>query len=120
MEADCVLLLEDEPFIAMDVEEILTAAGAKRVVVIDTVMHAEKWLGANTPDIAINDPRLRDGVCTSVVRRLAARAIPYIVYSGDPAATTDEAPEFATGMWLSKPCLPEEMISAVTQSLVRA
>lgn len=56
-----MLLLEDEPFIAMDLKDHLKSAGVKTVVVIDTTTKAEELLADHTPNIAIIYYRLGDG-----------------------------------------------------------
>ena len=65
-----VLVLEDEPFIALDLEGMLEEFGATSVVSLNTRADALQWLEDNRPDVAIVDPRVNDGVCTDDVRLL--------------------------------------------------
>jgi CheY-like chemotaxis protein len=101
-----VLVLEDEPFIALDMEAMLHEFGATEVVSVNTRADALQWLAKNVPDVAIIDPRVNDGVCTDVVEVLSAAQIPFVVYSG---AEVDEgdAEAFSHGEWLPKPTLPD-------------
>jgi DNA-binding NtrC family response regulator len=106
MDLGRVLVLEDEPFIALDLEGMLEEFGATSVVSLDTRADALRWLEHNRPDVAIVDPRVNDGVCTDVVEALSTAKIPFIVYSG--AGVEDNASEaFSHGEWLSKPTMPE-------------
>jgi DNA-binding response OmpR family regulator len=79
------LLLEGEPFIALDLEGVLNEHGFDDVVALTTRAAALEWLAApHHPRLAIVDPRLSDGLCSDVLRELAGRDIPFIVSSGDP------------------------------------
>jgi len=118
MDLGRVLVLEDEPFIALDLEGMLEEFGATSVVTLDTRADALRWLQENRPDVAIVDPRVNDGVCTDVVEVLATAQVPFIVYSG--AGVEDNASEaFSRGEWLSKPTMPE-LLKDTLERLVRA
>ena len=81
----------------MDVEETLHGSGMRAVVTFGTVSEGEEWLAKNSCDLAIVDPRLRDGFCRSVVKTLVERGIPFVVYTGDDVGTLDAEPAFASG-----------------------
>jgi DNA-binding NtrC family response regulator len=105
-----VLVLEDEPFISLDMEEMLKEFGAASVTSLDTRADALAWLAVNTPDLAVVDPRVNDGLCTDVVEALAQMKVPFVVYSGADVDQSDVAAEaFSAGEWLSKPTMPEIM-----------
>ncbi|KRB52725.1 hypothetical protein ASE04_29710 [Rhizobium sp. Root708] len=87
-----VLVLEDEAFIMLDLEEMLRELGATSVTSFETRATALQCLGNNRPDISIVD-RPNDGVCSDVVEFLAAVGVPFIVHSG---ADVDET-VFRTG-----------------------
>ena len=108
-----ILLLEDEPFIAIDLEEMLAAAGAESVVSLDTSLEAKTWLATNAPQLAIIDPRLRDGICSEVASLLVSRGVPFLVYSGDPRSVMEPGSPFFSGAWISKPCQPEAMLDGI-------
>lgn len=120
LDINCVLLLEDEPFIAIDLEDTLLSAGVQRVVTMDSIALAGAWLEIDTPDLAIVDQRLRDGFCTQVVKELIERKVPFILYSGDPEATIAVEPAFGAGRWLSKPCQPDALIAMASESIADA
>ena len=86
-----VLVLEDEPLIALDLEYMLGQARFK-VIVIASRAAANGWLNVHTPAVAIIDIQLKDGVCADVARKLTAREVPFIVCSG--ALIADHDPVF--------------------------
>jgi DNA-binding response OmpR family regulator len=111
------LLLEDEPLIAMSIEDELENAG----FVVSTVMSArdaELWLDANRPDVVIVDIMLRDGTSAGVVTRLIALQIPFLVHSGDHPSTHKGTP-FTHGVWINKPATTQDILAAA-QALVLA
>ena len=75
------------------------------------------WLAANSADLAVVDPRLRDGYCDGVAAELVARSIPFIVHSGHGAGAADDRPVFERGVWVGKPCLPDELLDVVGRLL---
>jgi len=107
-----ILLLEDEPLIAIDVEDLLHRAGLADVATFSSCNDADEWLKANTPTLAIVDPQLRDGFCTDVARTLSVRSVPFIIYSGSSSA--DLHAGFKTGILLPKPAEPEKLHAAIS------
>jgi DNA-binding response OmpR family regulator len=116
LSAHTVLLLEDEPFIALDIEEVLTKAGFEVVQTISSCCDAEAWLEEHTPDLAVIDPQLRDGFCSNVAQILVERKIPFVVHSGEPV-DSEVGALFLSGEWLSKPCQPSALLSAIRNSM---
>ncbi|MDM9627669.1 response regulator [Rhizobium sp. S152] len=110
-----VLLLEDEPFIALDLEEMLGELGAPNVVTLATCQAALDWLYHNNPVFAVIDPRLKDGYCSPVARHLSAKGVPFIVHSGDPEGAGLEDDAFDNGVWLPKPSPPNDLQAAISR-----
>lgn len=108
------LLLEDEPLIAIDVEQNLRDAGFD-VSIVATCADALEWLEVCRPDIVIVDIVLRDGPCHEVVEQLVNNDIPFVVHSGDVADAHVGTP-FEHGVWLSKPSMPEGLVAAIRQA----
>lgn len=115
--SNTILLLEDEPFIALDLEGILNDNGHPDHVTFATCAEAEEWLKECKPSIAIVDPRLSDGVCSAVVRRLTELEVPFIVYSGEADFPHEGEAAFANGDPLPKPALPDQIVAAVDRAL---
>lgn len=78
-----VLIVEDEPIIAMMLEEYLDLLGHDVTGTADNVSEALAIVDGGGFDLAILDVSLRDGVeCWPVADALAARKIPFILASG--------------------------------------
>ncbi|MDE1993242.1 MAG: response regulator [Rhizobiaceae bacterium] len=107
------MLVEDQPFIALDIEGVLEENGYSDIVSITTCKETLLWLHDNVSLMAIIDPRVSDGICSDVVRHLADRQIPFVVYSGQPEPLVDKEPAFGVGQHLLKPAMPEDLIAAV-------
>jgi DNA-binding response OmpR family regulator len=114
-----VLVLEDEPIVAMDIEATLSDAGFTVPPVIPSIADALKWLDANVPDVVILDIHLQDGSCADVVRRLVEKEVPFVVFTGSGPDEENVDPVFKTGLWIEKPA-PAEQIVAVVRDLVAA
>lgn len=113
--ASTVLLLEDEPLIAMDIELALKAEGFD-VSSAMSCFEASLWLNQYRPDIVVVDIELQDGTCTDVAIRLLKNDIPFIVYSGDRQSFHVDTP-FAQGTWIGKPAPPEDIVHALKVAL---
>ncbi|MDE1994241.1 MAG: response regulator [Rhizobiaceae bacterium] len=108
-------ILEDEPIIALDIEDLLLQFGCSDAKVFSTADQALRWLDSNTPDFAIIDPLLKDGYCTTVAALLSERSVPFIVYSGNNAAELTS--EFRMGIMVLKPAAPDELLDVVKSIL---
>ncbi len=117
---DVVLLLEDEVLIAIDIEDALQQAVYQNVISIASRDLAQAWLEERTPNIAIVDPILRDGVCIEIVRTLAEKKVPLIIHSGERPEHTDLEFGVHQGRWIVKPSRPEDLIEAVQIELAKA
>lgn len=111
-----ILVVENEPLIAMDVEAMLQTMGANSVHHALTCKEALEWIDGNDPDIAVLDLHLRDGPCTVVAERLAARTIPFVIFSGDTHASTDQGELIAQAVWITKPCTQDELTDALQRA----
>ena len=109
-----VLVLEDEPLIAMSIEDDLRAAGFVNATV-GSCTDAHAWLDGNRPTVVIVDIELRDGPSHAIAERLVNERIPFVVHSGDVADALQGTP-YEHGVWLSKPSLPEDLIAAIRQA----
>ena len=111
------LLLEDEPFIALDIEEQLEGAGFS-VMTFPSCPEAGSWLDNHRPDLAIVDIMMRDGTSIEIASKLVAADIPFIVHSGDHPSMHKDTP-FAQGIWVEKPCNSEDLVRAAEMLLGR-
>lgn len=78
-----ILIVEDEPLIAMMLEDFLDALGKTHVVTCDSVASALAAIDAEHPEAAILDINLSGGEKSwPVADVLAARDIPFVLSSG--------------------------------------
>lgn len=114
-----ILLLEDEPIIALDIEESLLQAGFGHLTVLRTCSAALEYLLESRPDAAIVDVNLEDGICSTVVDRLNEAGIPFLVHSGFEYSPAEHSDGFRRGQWLSKPTNPDVIVVALQEMLQR-
>ena len=69
-----LLLVEDEPFIALDLQLLSTSAGHEVVGVADTLESASQLADSVSPDAALVDINLRDGFSGIQVSRMLSGA----------------------------------------------
>jgi DNA-binding response OmpR family regulator len=110
--ADVILMVEDEPFIAIDMEETLVKAGYT-VEARSSRTDALKWLSENTPSVAILDVYLKDGDGTEIALILRDRGVPIIFCSG--GSPNDLPEDFRAASWVHKPYMDGELLHAVSK-----
>jgi len=87
-----ILIVEDEPLIAMMLEDFLDALGKQCVGTCDTVQSALATIADEKPDAAILDINLSGGEKSwPVADELAARGIPFMLSSGGDEVTDGHA-----------------------------
>jgi DNA-binding response OmpR family regulator len=109
-----VLLVEDEPLIAHDIEHHLRKAGAR--VITAGYLEAGLYM-AEHPDLsgAVIDIRLGKHNAISICRRLAHRNIPFVVHTGYSADRVRR--EWPTTPIIHKPATPEQITHALSRSI---
>lgn len=115
-----ILVLEDEPLIAMDLELTLQNAGYAVAAIFASGGDAEGWLEENRADLALVDAELSDGVCEKVADTLQRKNIPFLICSG--LLPNDEAlsPAMREAVWLGKPTAAEDLLLAIHSALQEA
>jgi len=108
----CVLILEDEPFIAMDLTFAFEDEGAKVVAVV-SCREAREAIERNAFDGAVLDVNLGGGeTCEETARELKRRNIPFLLNTGD----LNRAGEFLRGMEapvIQKPTPSDQVVKAL-------
>jgi CheY-like chemotaxis protein len=107
-----ILVVEDEPIIALDVVHCLRAAGAS-VSQARTVTDALQMVDCPELSAAVLDHGLNDGDATEICDRLDQRNIPFVIYSGYRHV---EGP-CSEGVHVSKPVLPGVLVQTVANLL---
>ena len=111
------LIVEDDPLLAMSLEDALRDGGAERVVVCDSVAAAMAELDKLKPDILILDVQLADRgdgwAMAELVHELSPRP-PAIVFStGAPERIPAKVAEL--GAVLAKPYDPQVLIAVLAE-----
>ena len=77
-----IVVIEDEPLIALDIEAAVTDAGCEVAGTARTILEALSLLDDVECDGAVLDANLSGESARSIVERLALKGLPYIVVSG--------------------------------------
>ncbi len=112
-----ILVAEDEPLVAMLLEDVLLDAGATILGPAATVRHALALAGTERPDVAVLDFNLSGETCRPVADALAAAGVPFLVatgYGGD-----SPLPDHAGIEVLQKPYDPALLIAALSRISAR-
>jgi CheY-like chemotaxis protein len=117
--ADCmpalpgdVLIVEDDPIIALDFEDTILGFGVERVRTAASVAKALEMIAERAPDFALLDVGLVREKSFAVAERLAALKIPFIFVTGYGAPGTFPA------AFAHKPTLPKPYSSAALLALL--
>ena len=109
-----ILVVEDQPLVALDIADSLAKAGA---TVLSAATLQEGLPLAEHPQLsaAILDFGLRDGDSGVLCARLTERGIPFIVYTG----YDDVADACRAGVIVPKPAIPRDSARTVAELLGR-
>lgn len=111
-----VLVVEDEIFIALEIEQILSTAGYRVLGPVATVVDALALLENARPGAALLDLQLLDGISTTVAERLQALGIPFVLVSAYTGPEL-EKPILANAPLLAKPISPPCLLGALEKVL---
>lgn len=96
-----ILVVEDEPLIAMMIEDFLDVLGKSLAGSADSVVGALALIDAGGIDAAILDVNLRGGEKSfAIAEALAARDIPFVFATGGSHDSVGDA-------WSGRPTLPK-------------
>lgn len=107
-----VLIVEDDPIIAIDFEDRLLGFGAASVRTVGSVAQALNAISARAPDFALLDVELIHEKSFAIAERLAALEIPFVFVTGY-GAETSIPPQFAARPRLQKPCSSDALEAAL-------
>ena len=103
-----VLIVEDDPIIAIDFEDTTLSLGVKSVRCAGSVATALELIAARAPEFALLDVGLARENSLAVAERLVALKIPFAFVTGYGA---DKVPqEFADRPRLPKPCSSDALL----------
>jgi CheY-like chemotaxis protein len=108
-----VLIVEDDPIIAIDFEDRLLGFGVTSVRTVGSVAQALAAIAARAPDFALLDVELSRENSFAVAERLAALKIPFVFVTGY-GADVRLPPRFAARPRLTKPCSSDALKAVLT------
>jgi CheY-like chemotaxis protein len=94
-----ILIVEDDPLIAMMIEDFVDSLGHRVAGVLDSVVEAVPRVAQGGFDVAILDVNIRDGASWPIADALKAQRIPFVLATGGhvepPPADHATAPTLA-------------------------
>ena len=109
-----VLVVEDDPIIALDLSRILKSAGMIVVGPAMTLRDAEQLARDNIADAAVLDVRLEVGDTLAFARDLRVKGIPFLFQTSDPRLLEGFEPKPVV---LAKPFAPDKLVAALRNLL---
>jgi CheY-like chemotaxis protein len=107
-----VLIVEDDPIIAIDFEDRLLGFGVRSVRTVGSVAQALNAIATRAPDFALLDVELIREKSFAIADRLVALKIPFVFVTGY-GAETSIPPQFAARPRLQKPCSSDALEAAL-------
>jgi DNA-binding NtrC family response regulator len=102
-----VLIVEDDPMVALDLESIVVGAADADVAVATSVQEARRVLGDAVFDAAFLDIDVLDGKTFDLAQQLADRGMPFVFVSG--ARREDVPSPLRQVPFLPKPYDPQDI-----------
>jgi len=109
-----ILVVEDDPIIALDIQTILEAAGATVVGPAHEVSEAISLIEGSKVSAAVLDYRLQVGDTLALALMLRERRIPFLFATSGPEGVAGKHPG---AIILAKPFRPDQLTSAVSALL---
>ncbi|WP_410218889.1 response regulator [Paracoccus sp. (in: a-proteobacteria)] len=113
----CILIVEDEPIIAMDLQFIFEDRGYAVLGPAGSVDMALRLLDQASPDVAVLDANLCGHSVAPVAERLRSLGIPFVVSSAYNAAQLQIHEVLANVENVHKPFQQNRLLAAVTRAL---
>jgi CheY-like chemotaxis protein len=113
-----VLVVEDEAFIAMEVEDMLLELGCEVVATASTVDRALAHVRRGGIDGALLDFNLHGDSVLPVAEELAEAAVPFILVTGYPRRESDP-PLLREARRVGKPFSLSGLSAAIGETLIR-
>lgn len=112
-----ILIVEDEPIIALSLEEILVDAGFTIAAVVHKLDKALVLIESRACDAAIIDANLAGVSASPAASALAKHGLPFIVLSGYSREQLQG--DFPGAHFMQKPCQPAQVIKAVSAMVLK-
>ena len=118
LEGKTILIVEDEPLIALDLEAAVRDHHGIPLGPVGTLVEAETIVLSDWPDGAILDLGLRGASATQFAERLKSCGVTVVIHSGQ--AESSLAPDWPKRLIVAKPALPETVIAALVSAMIRS
>lgn len=105
-----VLIVEDDPIIALDFEDTILGFGVKTVRTAGSVARALDMIADRAPDFALLDVGLVREKSFAIAERLEALKVPFVFVTGYGAHGAFP-PAFAGKPTLTKPCSTDALLA---------
>jgi PAS domain S-box-containing protein len=113
-----VIIIEDEPLVAMDAASGLTAVGCDVVGSAGTIDQARKLIASAECDAAILDVNLAGEPIDELAAALTQKNVPFVFVTGYGRSVLPRG--FRDGLMLNKPFSHDQLVAAVELLLYRA
>jgi DNA-binding response OmpR family regulator len=110
-----IIIIEDEPVIALDLEDVLTSEGFEVVGVATRLDKALAMIAHIIFDVAILDANLAGVSSDPVATALTARQLPFVVLSG--YSLKQKQAMFPGAHFIQKPCKPALLVATLNTIL---
>ncbi|KQB96083.1 hypothetical protein AL073_12570 [Loktanella sp. 1ANDIMAR09] len=108
-----ILIVEDDPLIAMDLEDELSDRGFDAVCAT-TVADAQSILAQQPPSFAFLDMHLRTDTSFDLARELQAQGVPFAFVSGNDASSLPE--DLRSSQILTKPINFDDLVRMIAEA----
>jgi len=110
------LIVEDELFIVLELEETLQELGYDEVVTFSEVGPTMSWLRCAIPHIAIIDYHLKGEIADDLIQALTGLDIPIVIYSGRSLDLDADSDILRACEWLAKPADERMLATAIARA----
>ena len=114
-----VLIVEDEPLVALALEDLLADYGYTVLGCVDLVHGVCAALRKACPDIAILDVDPFGQRALGIARQLRSHAVPIVFHSGADRDVLDLDGDLAGAAWVAKPSSSEDILDAIAETISR-
>jgi DNA-binding response OmpR family regulator len=109
-----ILIVEDDPIIALDLASIVSSAGMVVVGTVPTTLAAQEIVERDVVDAAVLDVRLENEDTIEFAKELRVRNLPFLFQTANPGLVAEFSPP---PIVLAKPFDPERLIAALRELL---
>lgn len=110
-----VMIVEDEPLIGMELEEIVSGSGFGAIGPLISVEDALAAIGKRPPDVALLDGSLQGESVDAIVAELQRRRIPFAMVTGFTEKSLPTGLDKGSTPIVAKPVEPEKIIRVVRE-----